>query len=467
MGLGFLVWSGGGGFGVRSRRRLVGCSVVAPAEERSVRLALGKLKVEVLPEPLKFSSSWRTMVETLESMGLTGTRLSKLLRKRPALLELDPMETVIPFVRTVTTVLDYDTKGASILLCKRPSLMDYPEIAVAEVLSILLSLGIEERPLRFLLLRFPGIAEINPSQVRSSLRYLVKDAGFKINELWPLIRDSPWVMCYDVETECTPVIEFLEEIGVQNVKLIIQTEPRVLGCSVPEQLESVYKFLLSIGLSRRAIPLVFQLFPSVLIASIEEKLVPNRDYLISLGLTRGDVAHMVRAFPQILVMDIEEEMAEVVRFLESKGVDEIAEFVFRLPSVLAYDVDSNIKPKLSLLKRVGYEMRQIVEFPGCLSFSLEDVIIPRLAFLRYLGVDVSSKRLPIILACSEDRFCERVASRPTSEFKEFCRDLAERRGVNPRPGKQRKRRRKGRTRKNSRAFPTRCRFPISELSSQR
>jgi len=225
--LGFLVWSGGGGFGVRSRRRLVGCSVVAPAEERSVRLALGKLKVEVLPEPLKFSSSWRTMVETLESMGLTGTRLSKLLRKRPALLELDPMETVIPFVRTVTTVLDYDTKGASILLCKRPSLMDYPEIAVAEVLSILLSLGIEERPLRFLLLRFPGIAEINPSQVRSSLRYLVKDAGFKINELWPLIRDSPWVMCYDVETECTPVIEFLEEIGVQNVKLIIQTEPRV------------------------------------------------------------------------------------------------------------------------------------------------------------------------------------------------------------------------------------------------
>mmetsp|Transcript_2644 Transcript_2644/g.11581 ORF Transcript_2644/g.11581 Transcript_2644/m.11581 type:complete len:177 (-) Transcript_2644:2184-2714(-) len=176
---------------------------------------------------------------------------------------------------------------------------------------------------------------------------------------------------------------------------------------------------------------------------------------------------MVRAFPQILVMDIEEEMAEVVRFLESKGVDEIAEFVFRLPSVLAYDVDSNIKPKLSLLKRVGYEMRQIVEFPGCLSFSLEDVIIPRLAFLRYLGVDVSSKRLPIILACSEDRFCERVASRPTSEFKEFCRDLAERRGVNPRPGKQRKRRRKGRTRKNSRAFPTRCRFPISELSSQR
>lgn len=227
MGLGFLVWSGGGGVGVRSRRRLVGCSVVAPAEERSVRLALGKLKVEVLPEPLKFSSSWRTMVETLESMGLTGTRLSKLLRKRPALLELDPMETVIPFVRTVTTVLDYDTKGASILLCKRPSLMDHPEIAVAEVLSILLSLEIEERSLRFLLLRFPGIAEINPSQVRSSLRFLVKYARFEIKELWPLIRESPWVMCYDPETESTPVIEFLEEIGVQNVKLIIQTEARV------------------------------------------------------------------------------------------------------------------------------------------------------------------------------------------------------------------------------------------------
>mmetsp|Transcript_15100 Transcript_15100/g.32776 ORF Transcript_15100/g.32776 Transcript_15100/m.32776 type:complete len:138 (+) Transcript_15100:84-497(+) len=97
-------------------------------------------------------------------------------------------------------------------------------------------------------------------------------------------------------------------------------------------------------------------------------------------------------------------MIPVVSFLRGIGVRNIGRFVTRLPPVLGYSVDDDLKPKWDFLKEVcQFDYFEVVRFPAYFSYPLERVIKMRYEYLR------DCKEMPIQWARVDDvlRFGDR------------------------------------------------------------
>jgi hypothetical protein len=97
-------------------------------------------------------------------------------------------------------------------------------------------------------------------------------------------------------------------------------------------------------------------------------------------------------------------MIPVVSFLRDIGVRNIGRFVTRIPPVLGYSVDDDLRPKWDFLREVcQFDYFEVVRFPAYFSYPLERVIKLRYEYLRDI------KGIPILLARVDDvlRFGDR------------------------------------------------------------
>ena len=80
-----------------------------------------------------------------------------------------------------------------------------------------------------------------------------------------------------------------------------------------------------------------------------------------------------RAFP-LLGVDVQKQR-KVVAFLREIGVVNVARFATRLPPVLAYDVDADLRPKMAHLAASALSVYDVVRFPAYFSYPLDTVIL--------------------------------------------------------------------------------------------
>ena len=107
-----------------------------------------------------------------------------------------------------------------------------------------------------------------------------------------------------------------------------------------------------------------------------------------LGLKKNDVPRVCRAFPSLLGVDVQKQR-KVVAFLREIGVVNVARFATRLPPVLAYDVDADLRPKMAHLAASALSVYDVVRFPAYFSYPLDTVIRPRTAFLESYGLPLT------------------------------------------------------------------------------
>jgi len=140
----------------------------------------------------------------------------------------------------------------------------------------------------------------------------------------------------------------------------------------------------------------------------------NLLYLQSLGVT--DIAKVVTRLPQILAYSIEDNLKPHVDYLKELGVTDIAKVVTKLPAIFSYSIENNLKPTVDYLEKLGVTdiAKVVTKLPQILSYSIEDNLKPTVDYLKELGVTDIGKvvtTLPQILSYSiEDNL------KPTVEY---------------------------------------------------
>lgn len=161
----------------------------------------------------------------------------------------------------------------------------------------------------------------------------------RILDMYPqLLTANPYADVY-------PVFDFLlneVEIPYHDVEKSIVRCPRLLVCSVENQLKPTFEFLKKlgfVGLNRITCQNTV-----LLVSNVDNTLAPKIDYLMSLGFQYEDVAKMV----------------------------------LRSPGLLTFSIENNYKPKTEyFLEQMNGELEELRRFPHYFSFSLERKIKPR------------------------------------------------------------------------------------------
>lgn len=153
---------------------------------------------------------------------------------------------------------------------------------------------------------------------------------------------NPQLLTCDPYTHLYPVFDFLlndVNIPFPDIRKSIIRCPRLLICSVEDQLRPTLCFLKDLGFDREnAITCQTTL---LLVSNVEDTLIPKLDYLKSLGF----------------------------------GYEEVVTMVLRSPALLTYSVLNNLKPKADYFLNEMYgDLAELKRFPQYFSFSLEGKI---------------------------------------------------------------------------------------------
>mmetsp|Transcript_17898 Transcript_17898/g.54782 ORF Transcript_17898/g.54782 Transcript_17898/m.54782 type:complete len:928 (-) Transcript_17898:124-2907(-) len=193
-------------------------------------------------------------------------------------------------------------------------------------------------------------------------------------------------------------LEFLVELGIDEIgggaesgiAKILRAEPAIAVADVATQLAPVCMFLsVDLGLDIENMTKAVVAFPALLLMNVESQLEPLGRIICSLAKVKygsPGAGRIFRAFPSILTLDISKDIAPTVLLLKEAlrcSDDEFSRVVRSLPSLLGYDRETNLWPKLEFLFGYCRLDTQFLtnDFPAALSYPLLSVLEPRFEFL--------------------------------------------------------------------------------------
>ncbi|KAL6010297.1 hypothetical protein ACLOJK_000728 [Asimina triloba] len=231
----------------------------------------------------------------------------------------------------------------------------------------------------------------NGCLTRSSLHRLAEDLDF----------DEKWF----------PLIEYLTTFGLQECH-IIQIYERHMPClqistaSARERLE----FLLNIGVKHRDIKKMLMRQPQILEYTVENNLKSHVAFLVSLGIPDSRIGQIITAAPSLFSYSVEHSLKPTIRYLiEEVGIKEsdVSKVVQLSPQILVQRIDTSWKTRFSFLsKELGAPRDSIVKMvtkhPQLLHYSIEHGILPRINFLRSIGMR-NSEILKVLTSLTQGR----------------------------------------------------------------
>ena len=120
------------------------------------------------------------------------------------------------------------------------------------------------------------------------------------------------------------------------------------------------------------------------------------------------------------------------------------QYIRRLPPILGYSVERELKPKWEYLTKTGFDYLDVVDFPAYFSYPFERVIRSRFEFLLVKKTPPKSLGLDRILRFGDEDFIKIVAKNREAfpEFKAFLRQREIRLSAQVMSKKKRRRRRR-------------------------
>jgi len=201
------------------------------------------------------------------------------------------------------------------------------------------------------------------------------------------------------------------QIGSNDLSPVISAYPSVLLLDSEKQILPVARYMMGgLGIWKDDLSSVLKLYPTLLGKSIEEleKIV---SYVLTLGVEEDALAGIFRAFPGLFALEIH-EMQAVVDYLKSIGVRDVGAFVTKIPAILGYSVETDLKPKWEFLKTVCLQPEfELQQFPAYFSYPFGRVIKTRFNYLAYKGISIRfvSMRIDTVLRLGDVDFATKVA----------------------------------------------------------
>ncbi|KAL5731535.1 Transcription termination factor mterf9 [Ranunculus cassubicifolius] len=186
-------------------------------------------------------------------------------------------------------------------------------------------------------------------------------------------------------------LEFLLSVGVKHrdIRKIILRQPQILEYTVENNLKSHVAFLVDLGVPHSRIGHVISSAPSLLSYSVEQSLKPTVRYLVEeVGIKACDVSKVVQLSPQILVQRLDTSWSTRFGFLSKElgaPKESIAKMVRKHPQLLHYSIEDGILPRINFLRSIGMRNSEVLKvltsLTQVLSLSLEDNLKPKYLYL--------------------------------------------------------------------------------------
>uniref|UniRef100_A0A0A9ED24 Uncharacterized protein n=1 Tax=Arundo donax TaxID=35708 RepID=A0A0A9ED24_ARUDO len=196
------------------------------------------------------------------------------------------------------------------------------------------------------------------------------------------------------------------------MKRILVRQPQILEYTL-SNLKSHVAFLESIGVPNARIGQIISAAPSFFSYSVEQSLKPTIRYLIEeVGIEESDVGKVVQLSPQILVQRIDSAWKSRSLFLTKElGAPKhsIVKMVTKHPQLLHYSIEDGILPRINFLRSIGMSnsdiLKVLTSLTQVLSLSLEENLKPKYLYLvNDLKNEVQSlTKYPMYLSLSLDQ----------------------------------------------------------------
>ncbi|KAK3199887.1 hypothetical protein Dsin_023302 [Dipteronia sinensis] len=210
-------------------------------------------------------------------------------------------------------------------------------------------------------------------------------------------------------------LEYLLSVGVKqrDVRRILMRQPQILEYTVENNLKSHVAFLMSLGIPNSRIGQIIACAPSLFSYSVENSLKPTVRYLVEeVGINEKNIGKVVQLSPQILVQRIDISWNTRYIFLSKElGAprDNVVKMVTKHPQLLHYSIDDGLLPRINFLRSIGMRNSEILKvltsLTQVLSLSLEDNLKPKYMYLiNELRNEVQSlTKYPMYLSLSLDQ----------------------------------------------------------------
>ncbi|TKY57377.1 Transcription termination factor 3 [Spatholobus suberectus] len=237
------------------------------------------------------------------------------------------------------------------------------------------------------------------------------------------IKESHFIQMYERHTQSLQInvcsaqerLEYLLSVGVKHrdVRRILLRQPQILEYTVENNLKSRVDFLRGLGIPNSRIGQIIAAAPSLFSYSVENSLKPTVRYLIEeVGIKEKDLGKVIQLSPQILVQRIGVSWNTRYMFLTKElGAprDSIVKMVTKHPQLLHYSIDDGLLPRINFLRSIGMKNSDIVKvltsLTQVLSLSLEENLKPKYLYLvNELNNEVQSlTKYPMYLSLSLDQ----------------------------------------------------------------
>lgn len=210
-------------------------------------------------------------------------------------------------------------------------------------------------------------------------------------------------------------LEYLLSVGVKHrdIKRILVRQPQILEYTVENNMKSHVAFLTDIGVPDSRVGQIISAAPSLFSYSVDHSLKPTVRYLVEeVGIKRSDVSKVVQLSPQILVQRIDSTWTSRFSFLSKElgaPKDNIVKMVTKHPQLLHYSIEDGILPRINFLRSIGMHnsdiLKVLTSLTQVLSLSLEGNLKPKYIYLvNELRNEVQSlTKYPMYLSLSLDQ----------------------------------------------------------------
>ncbi|KAE8681432.1 putative Subtilase family protein [Hibiscus syriacus] len=379
----------------------------------------------------------RARLLALQSVGINGFGLYRLVIKCASVLIAEEIDSVISFVRdelegkVKSAQLErlFITTDARFLLGfdHKVKLLIRHEVPREKIAHVLNNVNLNK-----------AICCKSVEEIERTINFLKPYHGIEI-----IVR-RPSVLNYDLDSQLIPKIQFLEELSGGDANAtgtVLRKLPAILSYSL-EHMEGHVDFMrLYVGLSDREIFKIILVFPNVISASKERKLRPRIEFLKQCGLNSNDIFKFLTRAPLFVALSFEDNLAHKFGFLVKIGYEyrtkEFAaalgavtrtscenmqkviglflsyglsyEDIFHMskkhPQILQYNPSSLEEKMEYLTKDMGRDVSELLTFPAFLGYKLDDRIKHRYEVKKKTaGTGMSLNKL---LSESANRFSTR------------------------------------------------------------
>ncbi|KAG7534352.1 Transcription termination factor mitochondrial/chloroplastic [Arabidopsis thaliana x Arabidopsis arenosa] len=186
-------------------------------------------------------------------------------------------------------------------------------------------------------------------------------------------------------------LDYLLSVGVKHrdIKRMLLRQPQILQYTVENNLKAHISFLMGLGIPNSKIGQIVAATPSLFSYSVENSLRPTIRYLIEeVGIKETDVGKVVQLSPQILVQRLDITWNTRYMFLSKElGAprDSVVKMVKKHPQLLHYSIDDGFLPRINFLRSIGMcnsdILKVLTSLTQVLSLSLEDNLKPKYMYL--------------------------------------------------------------------------------------